>query len=70
MFEHLERGSELRLIGSPDTVATKLEAVYEELGGFGTLLVFGFDYLENPEAWHTSMGLLMNEVLPKLRHLR
>jgi alkanesulfonate monooxygenase SsuD/methylene tetrahydromethanopterin reductase-like flavin-dependent oxidoreductase (luciferase family) len=57
------------LVGSPSTVAEKLEAVYEEVGGFGTLLLFGFDYVENPEAWHNSMGLLMNEVLPKVRHL-
>jgi alkanesulfonate monooxygenase SsuD/methylene tetrahydromethanopterin reductase-like flavin-dependent oxidoreductase (luciferase family) len=57
------------LVGSPSTVAEKLEAVYDEVGGFGTLLLFGFDYAENPEAWHNSMGLLMNEVLPKVRHL-
>ncbi len=58
------------LVGSPDTVAEKLEAVYDAVGGFGTLLVFGFDYAEKPEAWHTSMGLLMNEVLPKVQHLK
>ena len=57
------------LIGSPSTVVEKLQAVYDEVGGFGTLLVFGFDYQENPEAWHTSMGLLMSEVLPKVRDL-
>ena len=27
-------------------------------------------YAENPEAWHTSMGLLMHEVLPKVQHLK
>ncbi len=54
----------------PSTVVEKLQAVYEEVGGFGTLLVFGFDYQENPEAWHTSMELLMSEVLPKVRDLR
>jgi alkanesulfonate monooxygenase SsuD/methylene tetrahydromethanopterin reductase-like flavin-dependent oxidoreductase (luciferase family) len=57
------------LIGSPSTVAEKLEAVYEDVGGFGQLLVFGFDYIENPEAWHTSLGLLMNVVMPKVQHL-
>ena len=57
------------LIGSPDTVAAKIEAIYKDVGGFGSLLVFGFDYLEKPEAWHTSLGLLMTEVLPKVRHL-
>jgi hypothetical protein len=33
-------------------------------GGFVVLLVFCFDYVENPEAWHTSMRLLAEEVLP------
>lgn len=57
------------LVGSPATVAEKLEKVYDEVGGFGTLLLFGFDYTENPEAWHTSMRLLMEEVLPRVSHL-
>jgi alkanesulfonate monooxygenase SsuD/methylene tetrahydromethanopterin reductase-like flavin-dependent oxidoreductase (luciferase family) len=52
------------LIGSPQTVAEKLRKVYDDVGGFGVLLVFCFDYVENPEAWHTSMRLLAEEVLP------
>jgi len=52
------------LIGSPETVARKLRAVYDDVGGFGVLLVFCFDYADNPEAWHTSMRLLKEEVLP------
>ncbi len=35
------------LIGSPATVAEKLARVYEEVGGFGQILVFGFDYADN-----------------------
>ena len=31
---------------------------------FGVLLVFCFDYADNPEAWHTSMRLLTEEVMP------
>jgi alkanesulfonate monooxygenase SsuD/methylene tetrahydromethanopterin reductase-like flavin-dependent oxidoreductase (luciferase family) len=57
------------LIGSPATVAEKLEQVYEEVGGFGQLLVFGFDYVEQSDAWKSSLGLLQTEVLPKVRHL-
>jgi alkanesulfonate monooxygenase SsuD/methylene tetrahydromethanopterin reductase-like flavin-dependent oxidoreductase (luciferase family) len=57
------------LIGSPRTVAEKLEAVYEEVGGFGQLLVFGFDYSESPGAWHNSLRLLAEEVLPRVAHL-
>jgi alkanesulfonate monooxygenase SsuD/methylene tetrahydromethanopterin reductase-like flavin-dependent oxidoreductase (luciferase family) len=57
------------LIGSPATVAEKLEKVYDDVGGFGQVLVFGFDYAENPEAWRTSLGLLQTEVLPRVKHL-
>ena len=57
------------LVGSPATVAEKLEAIYDEVGGFGTLLVFGFDYADKPEAWRTSLGLLATEVLPRVRKL-
>ena len=57
------------LVGSPATVAEKLEKVYEDVGGFGQILVFGFDYAENPEAWRTSLGLLQTEVLPRVKHL-
>jgi alkanesulfonate monooxygenase SsuD/methylene tetrahydromethanopterin reductase-like flavin-dependent oxidoreductase (luciferase family) len=55
------------LIGSPATVSDKLNALYEEVGGFGTLLVFCFDYSENPKAWHHSMELLAKEVMPRFR---
>ena len=33
------------------------------------LLVFGFDYKHKSEAWHHSLSLLKNEVLPRLAHL-
>ena len=58
------------LVGSPDTVAEKLEAVYEEVGGFGSILLFGFDYADEPQAWRNSMQLLSEEVMPKLAHLK
>jgi len=54
------------LIGSPPTVIEKLERVYEEVGGFGTILLFCFDYSENPQAWHDSMRLLAEEVMPRM----
>jgi alkanesulfonate monooxygenase SsuD/methylene tetrahydromethanopterin reductase-like flavin-dependent oxidoreductase (luciferase family) len=57
------------LIGSPATVAEKLERIYHEAGGFGGLLVFGFDYADNPEVWHTSLRLLIEEVGPRVAHL-
>jgi alkanesulfonate monooxygenase SsuD/methylene tetrahydromethanopterin reductase-like flavin-dependent oxidoreductase (luciferase family) len=57
------------VVGSPRTVVERLEEIYHELGGFGFLLLFCFDYSENPRAWHHSMELLAKEVIPKLEHL-
>jgi alkanesulfonate monooxygenase SsuD/methylene tetrahydromethanopterin reductase-like flavin-dependent oxidoreductase (luciferase family) len=57
------------LIGSPATVAEKIERIHHEVGGFGVLLVFGFDYSHNPEAWRHSLRLLAEEVLPRVKHL-
>lgn len=57
------------LVGSPETVTEKLMEQHEALGGFGVLLVLGFDYMENPEPWRRSMELLMKEVMPKVAHL-
>lgn len=53
------------LVGSPRTVADQLARMYEDLGGFGTLLVLGFDYADNPEPWRQSMELLAKEVMPQ-----
>src|SRR3974390_2662496 len=53
------------LIGSPVTVVEKIEQMYDEVGGFGALLLFCFDYSEDPNAWHQSMRLLAEEVIPK-----
>jgi alkanesulfonate monooxygenase SsuD/methylene tetrahydromethanopterin reductase-like flavin-dependent oxidoreductase (luciferase family) len=52
------------LVGSPRTVTRKLGEMYEELGGFGTILLFAFDYADDPAPWFKSMRLLAEEVLP------
>ncbi len=57
------------IIGSPDTVAEKIAKIYDDVGGFGQLLVFGFDYVDNPTAWRHSLELLAKEVRPKVAHL-
>jgi alkanesulfonate monooxygenase SsuD/methylene tetrahydromethanopterin reductase-like flavin-dependent oxidoreductase (luciferase family) len=57
------------LVGSPRTVADKLHAIYEEVGGFGTLLVFCFDYADDPKAWRHSMDLFAQEVMPQFKGL-
>jgi hypothetical protein len=33
------------------------------------LLVFGFDYVEQPEAWHNSLRLPAKKVGPRVAHL-
>ena len=66
-IEYLARTS--WLIGSPETVARKIEALHDQVGGFGALLVLGFDYLDQPQAWRRSLELLATEVAPRLKHL-
>jgi alkanesulfonate monooxygenase SsuD/methylene tetrahydromethanopterin reductase-like flavin-dependent oxidoreductase (luciferase family) len=57
------------LVGSPATVVERLVSEYTESGGFGTLIVFDFDYRDNPQAYRRSLELLMSEVAPKVSHL-
>ncbi len=54
------------LVGSVETVTRKLGELNEQLGGFGTLLVLGMDYADQPEAWFQSMELLAKEVVPNV----
>jgi len=54
------------LVGSPETVTRKLTDLQERLGGFGTLLVLGMDYADDPEPWFQSMRLLVEEVVPNV----
>ena len=56
-------------VGSPATVTQRLQEIYDEVGGFGHLLLFCFDYSGNPQAWRESMRLLAHEVMPKVAHL-
>ncbi len=57
------------IVGSPATVVEKLTALHEAVGGFGVVMVLGFDYLDQPEAWRTSLELLGREVAPKVAGL-
>ena len=57
------------LVGSPATVTNRLHEIYEQVGGFGTLLLFCFDYADEPKAWRHSLELLAREVMPKFRGL-
>jgi alkanesulfonate monooxygenase SsuD/methylene tetrahydromethanopterin reductase-like flavin-dependent oxidoreductase (luciferase family) len=43
------------IVGSPETVVAKFEKWFEELGGpFGTLLIYGHDYLDDPKPWEVN----------------
>ncbi len=56
-------------VGSPDTVTRRIREFYDEVGGFGVLLIHaGRDYA-TPEKRARSMRLFMEEVAPRLRHL-
>jgi len=56
------------IVGSPDTVVAKFEEWFDNLGGsFGTLLIYGHDYLSDPKPWEESMRLLVSEVAPRLK---
>ncbi len=57
------------IIGSVDTVVEKIEKIYADVGGFGYLLQFGFDYADHPEQWRRSMELIGTEVMPRVAHL-
>lgn len=57
------------LIGSPDTVGEKITALYDETGGFGTLLSLSYDYSDDPEPYRRSFELLGREVAPRLAGL-
>ena len=55
----------LFIVGNVDEVTQKLNDLKGEVGQFGTLLAMGHEW--DPEgAWHQSMSLLKNEVLPNL----
>jgi alkanesulfonate monooxygenase SsuD/methylene tetrahydromethanopterin reductase-like flavin-dependent oxidoreductase (luciferase family) len=55
----------LWIVGDVDEVTAKLRRLYDDVGGFGTLLVIGHEWLPG-DAWHRSMQLLAGEVLPWL----
>ncbi|KAF0967630.1 LLM class flavin-dependent oxidoreductase [Gordonia sp. YY1] len=57
------------IIGSPDTVAARIEELYNAVGGFGTLVSFVHEYTDNPEPYRRSFELLGAKVAPQLAHL-
>jgi alkanesulfonate monooxygenase SsuD/methylene tetrahydromethanopterin reductase-like flavin-dependent oxidoreductase (luciferase family) len=58
----------LWLVGSPETVARKIRALFTAVGGFGGLLIGATDWTE-PALWDRSMVLFATEVVPRLADL-
>ena len=52
------------IVGGPETVARKLRALYDDVGGFGAVLI-GASEWPDPAVWDRSMTLLATEVMPR-----
>ena len=56
------------IVGSPDTVTEKLRKLYDDTGGFGTVLQVQYVY-EPFDTWLSNMDLFAKEVMPNLADL-
>jgi alkanesulfonate monooxygenase SsuD/methylene tetrahydromethanopterin reductase-like flavin-dependent oxidoreductase (luciferase family) len=54
------------LVGSPETVAHKIDALNDELGGIGAIITMTFDYSDDREAYRRNLELLGTEVGPRI----
>lgn len=59
----------LWITGSPKTVAEKINKMYDEVGGFGYIMMTSYDAVGERDAWKKSLSLLKNEVLPLCKSL-
>ena len=57
------------IVGSPDEVAERLAGLYDDVGGFGTLVVWSHEW-EPRDRWVRSVSLLAEKVVPALSGLR
>jgi len=54
------------LVGSPETVAEKIDTLYGQVGGFGHLMFYTYDYYRDQSLFKEIIGRLSSEVLPKV----
>jgi alkanesulfonate monooxygenase SsuD/methylene tetrahydromethanopterin reductase-like flavin-dependent oxidoreductase (luciferase family) len=54
----------LWLVGSPETVASRITALQHETRGFGYLLVVSYDAPQERESWERNLQLMVVNVLP------
>ncbi len=57
------------IVGDPDHCIQEIKTMYEQAGGFGTLLIQTDDWGNGNAQFYRSMELLANEVLPAVKHL-
>jgi 3,6-diketocamphane 1,6-monooxygenase len=55
------------IVGSPDTVADKINTLFEECGGWGTLQIESHDYYDDPTPWFESLEMIAKEVASKIK---
>jgi alkanesulfonate monooxygenase SsuD/methylene tetrahydromethanopterin reductase-like flavin-dependent oxidoreductase (luciferase family) len=53
------------IVGDADEVTAKLRKLYDDVGGFGTLLAMGHEWTPTGQ-WERSMARLASEVVPRL----
>ena len=59
----------LWIVGDPDEVTQKLNKLYTNVGGFGTLLLLCHDWEQDTAKWLHSLELMSKEVQPNLSGL-
>jgi limonene 1,2-monooxygenase len=57
------------IVGDPDTVAAQVKAIYDEIGGFGALLLIAGHDVATREQRVRSWKLFMQHVAPRLADL-
>jgi alkanesulfonate monooxygenase SsuD/methylene tetrahydromethanopterin reductase-like flavin-dependent oxidoreductase (luciferase family) len=60
----------LFLVGSPETVASRLLEVDAALGGFGTVVLNAYDWGDDPGPYRNSLELFAREVIPRVEAAR
>ena len=57
------------IVGTPDECTERIIKLYNDVGGFGTLLPLCHDWERDRKKWFRSMELMAKEVLPAVRDL-
>lgn len=57
------------IVGDPEHCIQEIRALYDQSGGFGTLLVQTEDWGNNNQQFHRSLELLATEVMPAVKDL-